>query len=328
MAEPKVRIHPKGICADVCFRRNGPFLEATAYMAVHGHPEVMNFRVDLREIALAMQSQAKVSGIFDDIVKGAKSAAGSFGGAVESVGKSKIVSAVGSAVKTVARSKVTGGVILAASVACPAVGLPAAAAYAATNKALDAIETAKKVSDQVKKIAKNPKANPKATANLRLPAIKKQIASVMAKAKQAKITFGAVGKAAKNGNQEAMKAAQIVNIVAAHRFRLSPAGAAHLGPIAAANAAKTSAMIAARAKVQQTSVPLKGTVPGFMITPRGKIVKGKFHDDPKAKVSMVLHGGKVHRGRYAKVGLETDSTFAADDARLDGPAYYPVEVSA
>ena len=324
MAEPKVRIHPKGICANVCFRRNGPFLEATAYMAVHGHPEVMNFRVDLREIGLAIQEQTKVSGFFGDIAKGAVSAAGSFGGAVESVGKSKIMKAVGGAVKDVARSKVTGGVILAASVACPAVGLPAAAAYAATNKALDAIETAQKVSDQVKKIAKNPKANPKAAANLKLPAIKKKIVEVMAKAKQAKVTFGALGKAAKAGNPEAMKAAQIVNIVAAHRFRLSPAGAAHLGPLAAKNAAQSAA---ARAKVQQTAVPLKGTVPGFMITPRGKIVKGKFHNDPKAKVSMVLHGGKVHRGRFAKVGAETDSTFAADDARLDGAQYYPVEVS-
>jgi hypothetical protein len=74
--------------------------------------------------------------------------------AAQSLAHSTLVQNVLSTAKDVARSKITGAALAGLSVAIPAVGVPALAAYAAANKALDAIDAAKKAINEGQAVAK------------------------------------------------------------------------------------------------------------------------------------------------------------------------------
>lgn len=113
----------------VTFRREGYLLHGKGFLVHNGEVELLNATVDLRPIMAMARKRVLVSGIFGDIGKW-----------VSKVGRSKVIKSISKGASDVLKSKVTGGIIAATAVVFPPVGLPAAAAYAAANVALSAIE--------------------------------------------------------------------------------------------------------------------------------------------------------------------------------------------
>lgn len=113
----------------ISFSREGHLLHGKGFLVHNGTVELLNATVDLRPLYEIAKRRQQVSGIFGDIGKW-----------VNKVGKSKIIRSISKGAKSVLKSKVVGGIVGAAAIVFPPVGLPAAAAYGAANIALSALE--------------------------------------------------------------------------------------------------------------------------------------------------------------------------------------------
>lgn len=346
----QVRVHPEGFWIKTHFYMEGPLLHAVTYSCIAGNPEIFRASIDTRPLMARViklhnrmhenkisgedvQSalyghEAQIGGFLDSIAAPFKSAASAAAGAVKKLGKTKLVQAIGSGVKSVVRSKVTGGLIAATAVAFPLVGVPAAAAYATANKALDVIEKPGKLVEMGKQaIDKNlpPQARAaakaafatasgailkEASSNKRqLPAAAKgkgiyARAMLIAKqrAAQAKKVMGRVAAKAKAGDVEAKKYARVITL--AHNARRKMQAIA-----------RSSSSNPPRLAMKATP-PLNG-FPALLVTQKGHIVPGRYLERAGAPKGVVLRGGKVFRGNFAVAGVDDLLSEKLDSSLFD-----------
>lgn len=298
-----IKVAPKGVWVKAHFYKDGPHhLAAAVYLVANGDMEVFHARVDLRPIAklvakyhykvLHRNGGAPVVGGFP----------GSIGKFVSKIGKSAVVKAVANGVKDVVRSKVTGAAIGATAIAFPAVGVPAAAAYAAANAGLDMLDKAQKAKSDIKKLV--------ATGNkVAAVALAKKAAPIVKKADQVKKSLVTMSAKAKKGDLEAKKGARIINIVAKTR----------------ANVAKK---VAQAPKAVRSAVPPSGSIPGMVVSSTGKIGKGYFKklSPKKGQLANALliaaakgkNKGAIQRGLFQRVAGELAVGYRGDRLGTDG----------
>jgi hypothetical protein len=174
--------------------------------------------------------------------------------------------------------------------------MPQAAKAAAANKVKQKLAQASKVKTQLALAKRLPpgasakvvsatraqvKAKPLAdlaartAAKFRDPNVQKQLLAIKQKAEKSKAALEGVQQRAKTGDLDAQKSAAIVNLVARNR-----------------------------ARIQAMTQTAAAGLPGLLITPRGKIVRGRFRVEAKASASagLLYQGpGKNARGSYATV---------------------------
>ena len=112
------------------------------------------------------------------------------------------------------------------------------------------------------------------SARFKDPKVQAQLLAMKSKAEKSKAVLESVQAKAKTGDLDAQKSAAIINLVARNRARIQA--------------------------MTQTSA---AGLPGLLITPRGKIVRGRFRVEAKAGSAGLLYqgAGKAARGSYATV---------------------------
>ena len=182
---------------------------------------------------------------------------GSFFNKVKSIAKSKLVSQIGHAVKSVVRSKITGAAISAAAVVFPAVGIPAAAAYATANAALSALDKAEAAKREAQAILASGSLAQKAALAARAP----EIRATLAKAAEVKGRLREIANRAGRGDLAARKTARIFGHVMQHRKR-----------------------VRVHERNLQASIPS----PGMLVTDYGNIVSGDWLLGAAAQTGLPL----------------------------------------
>lgn len=229
-----VAIHPAGFTIRGRFWTEGTLLKCTAHAMLNGELVTVNAQVDLKDVMqLILQSpnsSAVIGGFPGSVVKFAKK-----------VGKAVVNNKVTAAMKSVVKSKITGAIVGTAAVVFPPVGLPAAAAYAAANVGLAAIENANKVKDAALKLVK--KSDPKSKALL--DSTKSRILKTVADGTKARVAFRNIAAKARAGDPEAKKGAAIIAAVSEHRDRMQAIG-------------------------------IDAPIPGLLVTEYGKILPGRY----------------------------------------------------
>lgn len=201
---------------------------------------------------------------------------------VQAVAKSKLVKQIADTSKKVIKSKVTAGIVSTMAVVYPPVGIPAAAAYAAANVALAAIErgqaikkTAVSMLQQAKRSGVTPRIGDSTKALL---------AKAVTQEKKAKAKVGAIIQTAKfsadpQKKLDATKMVKVLELVANNR--------------AAVRAIPTAAKKAAG----------KNRVRGLVVNERGGIVYGLFDENPLGRGAALLYRpGKSIPGSFTKIG--------------------------
>lgn len=114
-----------------------------------------------------------------------------------------------------------------------------------------------------------------AEAKLANPKVKAQLVAAKTEGEKAMAVLEGVKKAAATGNLDAQKSAVIVDLVARNR-----------------------------ARIQAMSQANAGGLPGLLITPQGKLVRGRFRVQAKAQATGLLYTGPgktAEHGSYASV---------------------------
>jgi hypothetical protein len=240
----ELRVAPAGVSVRGRYWREGRYLKALVHVQAAGSsPQTISVQVDLRPIAHALkQWHARQHGSAEPRVSGWP---GSFVKAVKKVGKSKLLKKVGSAVKGVVKSKLTGAAIGATAVVFPAVGVPAAAAYATANMAISALEKANEVKNKARRVLASGSPEQKALLNTRAG----DITATLRRASDVRKKLREIAQRAQKGDMAAKKTARIFSHVMAHRNR-----------------------------VEQYGKKLRGEqmTPGLLVTELGKIVPGRW----------------------------------------------------
>ena len=258
----RLHVAPSGISVKGRYWREGHLLKAVVHVqAVGSAPKTVTAEVDLRPIAAALkkwhrrqhQSGARVGGW-----------PGSFINAVKKVAKSKLVSQVANSVKSVVQSKITGGVIGAAAVIFPPVGVPAAAAYATANTAIASIDMDVEIKNRAHAILSAGSPAQKAALQAHAPAIKQ----VLERAALVKKKLREIASRASRGDVAARKTARIFGHVVEHRRRVKTHGQKLQG---------------------------KTSTPGLLVTEYGKIVPGQWLLSAAAQGGLpLLHAAAEH----------------------------------
>lgn len=144
-------------------RQEGNFLVATTHMAVAGEPVMFEVKLNLAKLEQALLNYHRrlhantEAGQISGCV-GCDIEIGGLGSwikkAAKKTGISKIAKTIGKTANGIVRSKITGGIIAAAAVVFPPVGVPAAGAYAAANTALMLMDKANAVRKTASKLVK------------------------------------------------------------------------------------------------------------------------------------------------------------------------------
>ncbi|MFZ5893419.1 MAG: hypothetical protein ACOY0T_20325 [Myxococcota bacterium] len=240
----ELRVAPAGVSVRGRYWREGRYLKATVHIQAAGAaPQTVTLQVDLRRIGQALKRwHARQHGGSSARIGGWP---GSFLKSVKKIGKSQLVSKVANAVKSVAKSKLTGAALGATAVVFPPVGVPAAAAYATANAAISAVEQAKDVKNQARRVLATGTAQEKALLNMRAG----DIAATLRQADVARNNLREIARRAQQGDFAAKKTARIFSHVMAHRNRVE--------------------QFAKKASGQQPT-------PGVLVTELGKIVPGTW----------------------------------------------------
>lgn len=201
---------------------------------------------------------------------------------VKSVAKSKLVKQIASTAKKVIKSKVTAGIISTMAVVYPPVGIPAAAAYAAANMALAAVERGNAIRksavgmlQQAKKTGIKPFIS---------DTTKKLLATAVSQDKTARAKIDAIIQTAKFSEDprkklEAAKMVKVFEVVAKNRVKVRAI------PTAAKKAAG------------------KNRVKGMVVNERGGIAFGTFDENPLGRGAALLYRpGKSIPGSFTKIG--------------------------
>jgi hypothetical protein len=201
---------------------------------------------------------------------------------VQSVAKSKLVKQIGETAKKVIKSKVTAGIVSTMAVVYPPVGIPAAAAYAAANVALAAIERGQAIKKTAVSMLQS------AQKSGIKPVLKDTTKALLAKAvtqeKKAKQKVNALIQTAKFSEDpkkklEATKMVKVLELVANNRAQVRAI------PTAAKKAAG------------------KNRVKGLVVNERGGIVYGLFDENPLGRGAALLYRpGKSIPGSFTKIG--------------------------
>ena len=144
----------------VRFHTRGDYLIGVAVVCSAGAPTVFTVRANLRELeklyAGILQARARTAGV--GFLGFIKKAFKSVKKAVRSVAKSKVLRSIYKGVRKVMKSPITNIALTAASVAFPPIGIPAQAAFVASNKMLDAVEAggraASRAKGQIRKLSR------------------------------------------------------------------------------------------------------------------------------------------------------------------------------
>jgi hypothetical protein len=169
---------PDGVFLNVRFETRGRRMMAHGYLGAGTTTELFTVDVDMAPIAVAVAKiHSKLHGQvgcigcdseLSEYVSGciAGDCTGEIGKlrlgrafkkasrAVKKIAKAKVLKKLGRLAKKALNNPITKGIVHAAAVAFPAVGMPALAAYKAANLALDAVEKAKKKAAMAKRAVK------------------------------------------------------------------------------------------------------------------------------------------------------------------------------
>jgi hypothetical protein len=242
-AEDMVRltVNPGGVSIRGRYWREGPFFKAVVHVQAAGaDPKTVSVEVDLRPIVRALHRYyrekrgVQISGF-----------PGSFFKAVKKIGKTKLLKSVGAAVKSVVKSKVVGAAVGAAAVVFPPVGVPAAAAYATANAALELLDQANDIKQKAKRVLAYGTAAEKALLHSKGP----EFAKVLTRARNLRMRLADIAQRAARGSLAARKTASIFKHVMDHRNRVQS--------------------LVGKAKAEAWTQ-------GLLVTPRGKIVPGNW----------------------------------------------------
>lgn len=266
-------VAPNGFWMKTHVYREGNWLKAKSYLVMAGDPIVFEVGIDLNRVRNAVLryhqrlhqqlSEAKeISGCIgcdsDATISGLM---GNLSKAVSKVGKSKLIAKVSATTKKVVnskvgqtlkkadqlgrkvlKSKVTAGIVSAAAVIYPPVGVPAAAAYATANAVLAAVERAEKAKKTAQKIVATAKATGKKIVLAK--DTKTKLASAVKLATTAKTQVAKLQLAAKTSSDptkkaEAQKMMKVLAVVAKNRENIKKipitTPVQQAGKIAAAN---------------------------------------------------------------------------------------------
>lgn len=220
------------------FYREGFMLKGVGHLVANGQaPVVFRSEVDLRPISAQLAAWHRRQHADPGMMQRVSGFPGNMLSAVKKIGKAKIVKAIGAGIKSVVKSKVTGGLVAATAVVFPPVGLPAAAAYATANEALDTIEKAEAVRRQAQKLIAS---GNKTKVAQNLPAIKK----LLLQSRAVKAKLRTIAAKARAGDLEARAGAHIIKLVADNRRRMEH--------------------------------PLDKAIPGMLVIPGGAVRAGRF----------------------------------------------------
>lgn len=337
LAQPGV----SGIWLRTYLRREGTYWIATTYVVDRGNVELFTVKVNVRPIMERMLKvhkarvrklppghrarsrirklprghRARVSG--DEIGFGFSLKAVAKG--AWNAGKSKVVKAAYNTSKSVVKSRITQGVVAATAVVYPPVGVPAAAALATANTALNYVEQGKKVADEAARVAgrlksgqalkqelvrygkkygeqalksyvnQNPQlkmglklaANFKAEVSTKLapPQRRAQLKSTMINYRRGKAFLQRVSNAARFGKGQ---------------VRIDAQKMARVVAIAAAN----------RRRIASLTTEIEGGIPGILIDDRGRMIRGNFALSVTGSVQtpdVLVTPGGAKTGQYHRV---------------------------
>ncbi len=289
-----VKIDPKQMTAHtkpyfrVKIYRRGTKYHALGHLVMNGEVETFRACFDTASLARALaqqaSQQAQVSGFFSSIGKFVKKT-------VRKVGRAKVLKAITRGARAVIRSKITGAAIGVLAVAYPPVGLPAAAAYAAANKAIDVVEKGQRAAKQVDKIASQlRRGKRRITGRVRRGRYKgKRVAfsskllkrkllrlrNAMVKKRKVQLRLNRIAKIAKlrrpsKKRNEARRVARVFSVV-----------------------------IRNKAALKSIQRRLKGGTRGLVIT-RSAIRRGKWvrSFNKRYPIQTMMHQGRAVRGRF------------------------------
>jgi hypothetical protein len=249
-------------------KRDGK-LCATVYTVAGGKAEVFRFEVNLPAIERSLQSSATVSGLFDNLKKTA-----------EKVGRGQLLAQAQSVIPRVAaRAK------CAAQVPTSAVSDQALALYAGARKGVESIDRYKTVTgalngskSRLKKLIEVKAALAKMTPQqkaeaLKRPEIRKAIVDgIVAKTTLAEfVKSGGIVKTKKLGVLAKKASNQFAGISKALKSG-DPKTRLEAQKVARAVTIATKS----RSKIKSAAVNHRGGLPGIMVSPTGKLIRGKF----------------------------------------------------
>lgn len=284
-----IRALPKGISVRGHWFRSGTVLHATVHVQAFGsEPQTIFASFDLRPLLRRAVKRAR------DRYGATGNSVFGFGflkkiaRAVAKIGKSAIVKSIVNGVKSVAKSKLVGAAIGGLAVVFPPVGVPAAAAYAAVNTGIKALEAAEKLKNTAQNILAKGPAGAIDLLKDKVPLLKE----AEAKANFVRRQFGNIANLAQKGNPQAKAMASIVASVVKHRGRVHKVAVKAKTPTPTKRRAlppprPRPAVLAPRPglvaapKAPVTSLPV---VPGLLVTTGGKIVPGRFLLQSAAKI--------------------------------------------
>jgi hypothetical protein len=246
-AEPRedsvrLTVNPGGVSVRGRYWREGPYFKAVVHVQAAGaEPKTISVDVDLRPIVRALHRYyrdkrgVQISGF-----------PGSFFKAVKKIGRSQLLKSVGAAVKSVVKSKVVGAAVGAAAVVFPPVGIPAAAAYATANTALELLDHANEIKQNAKRVLMYGTAAEKALLHSKGA----ELTKVLTRARNLRMRLQDIAVRAARGSLPARKTASIFKYVMDHRNRVQS--------------------LVGKAKAAEAWTQ------GLLVTSRGKIVPGNW----------------------------------------------------
>lgn len=279
--------------------QEGSKIHATGTLISNGNVQVFQACFDMAPVLAeyAKNNPHRVSGFFDDIVS-----------TVKKIGRTKVVRAVANAGKAVIRSDISKAATGALAIAIPPVGIPAAAAFAGANIALDQIErgtAAVSEADKLMKQVKNPKRHVILPNGKRAIAVSTRLSPkpLMVAPATVEKKFALLQQDINNKHKVQERFAEIAQVAKINPPPGNPALAKKVDD--AKRQAKVIKLVAKnKAAINNMKAQAKGGEQGTLITTRG-FERGKFARTNNSKVPMTTFLGKnkkALKGRFLKVG--------------------------
>lgn len=285
---PRVRPIPTGTIVRGRIWREGTVLKARAVIVAAGQPATVECQVDLKKVYKWLVDNGHVQVTQGDSVNGFPgSVFKAVGKIVKKVGHAVLNNKLMDGIKAVVKSKYTAAALGVAAIAFPPVGMPAAAAFAASNVALSAIDKYK----QVQKAAASAIAKGKGYL---VQAKKAEILATKAASDKAREALRGIAEKARQGDPEAKQGARIIALTVAHRARTVP--------LRSAPPKKPSSLPPAG---NLPAAPQPAPYSGILVTDTGHLLPGAWASHVLAAMKQGLPGPqavKVGKAWGARVG--------------------------
>lgn len=285
---PRVRPIPTGTIVRGRIWREGTVLKARAVIVAAGQPATVECQVDLKKVYKWLVDNGHVQVTQGDSVNGFPgSVFKAVGKIVKKVGHAVLNNKLMDGIKAVVKSKYTAAALGVAAIAFPPVGVPAAAAFAASNVALSAIDKYK----QVQKAAASAIAKGKGYL---VQAKKAEILATKAASDKAREALRGIAEKARQGDPEAKQGARIIALTVAHRARTVP--------LRSAPPKKPSSLPPAG---NLPAAPQPAPYSGILVTDTGHLLPGAWASHVLTAMKQGLPGPqavKVGKAWGARVG--------------------------